>query len=962
MNENPIFTIGYGSRSLTDLLELLRGQRIEYLLDVRSRPYSKGRPEYAKAALEECLKNKGIRYLFMGDALGGMAEDQESGVPAQERPAFRQGIARLCKAHQQQLRVALLCGEARPELCHRAVLIGAALAELGIPVLHIDENTVLVPQEQVMDRLSALSGQEAGRGEERAADLAPDDDFIFPDMPDNDVPPPSDADMPQDVMGDEPEADSGLPGWAGSEGQAGVSDPRRPVLDLSRFRNSDPQTVLKQVFGYDGFRPLQAEVIAAVLAKEDALAIMPTGSGKSLCFQLPALLFPGLTVVVSPLIALMEDQVMQARELGLPAAFLNSTVPIQEYQAIMADVRAGGVKLLYAAPETLLQPVILQLLESVAVDCLTIDEAHCISEWGHDFRPEYRRLVDVRRRLPGAVCLAVTATATELVRRDIKASLGIDDAHQYLASFNRENLYLEVAAKNDAMDQSLAFLEDRRDQSGIIYCATRKQVDVLCEVLCARGVSALPYHAGLDAPTRMGNQRRFIRDDVRVMVATIAFGMGINKSNIRFVLHYDLPKNLESYYQQVGRAGRDGLRAECLLLFTHGDVQTYVSFIKKMDAAQQKPARLQLEAMVGYSESAVCRRIPLLGYFNESHPAANCGMCDNCCTEPKELSDVTVAAQKFLSCVKRTGEMFGMSHIIDVLRGSRSEKVLSRRHDGLSTYGIGMEHSKKQWQHLARQFIQQGLLIQDMEHGGLRLGQEAYQVFKGRQVMGVLPEPATPAFSSSGPSAMHDQAYDAQLFDLLRVRRKELAEAANVPPYVVFSDRSLVEMAAVFPQSPGTFAAIHGVGEAKLTKYADEFLPIIRDYCTQRGIVEQPAVAAPPPRPKPEGLGPRTLEVLALCESGQSIAQVCEMFKVKPATIVNHLWQAVMAGRSVRRDVLEAEITLPPDIRQRVLDAFAEHGPERLRPVYDALQGAVNYDDLHLMRLYVVLNRQGVVS
>ncbi|GAB6057401.1 DNA helicase RecQ [Desulfonatronum parangueonense] len=960
MSENPVYTIGYGSRSLADLLELLRKQRIEYLLDVRSRPYSKGRPEFSKAGLEERVKTGGIRYLFMGDALGGMADDQAAGVSARERPEFRQGIARLCKAHQQQLRVALFCGEAKPELCHRTVLIGAALAELDIPVQHIDENGVLVSQEQVMRRLSVSreQGQFGGLGQEHAGGQLPEDDFDAAGMPDLDVPPPSDADMPMDVMRDESDGDFGQSGWSGSEGQAGpVSDPQRPVLDLSRFRNSDPRTVLKQVFGYEDFRPLQAEVIASVLAKEDALAIMPTGSGKSLCFQLPALLFPGLTVVVSPLIALMEDQVMQARELGIPAAFLNSTVPIQEYQTIMADVRAGGIKLLYAAPETLLQPVILQLLESVAVDCLTIDEAHCISEWGHDFRPEYRRLVDVRRRLPKAVCLAVTATATELVRKDIKTTLGIDDAHQYLASFNRENLYLEVVPKTDAMGQLLAFLEGRRDQSGIIYCATRKQVDVLCEVLSARGLFALPYHAGLDAPTRMGNQRRFIRDDVRVIVATIAFGMGINKSNIRFILHYDLPKNLESYYQQVGRAGRDGLRADCLLLFTHSDVQTYVSFIKKMDPAQQKPARLQLEAMVGYGESAVCRRIPLLGYFNESHPATNCGMCDNCCTEPKELSDVTVAAQKFLSCVKRTGEMFGLSHIIDVLRGSRSEKVLSRRHDALSTYGIGLEHSKKQWQHLARQFIQQGLLIQDMEHGGLRLGQEAYQVFKGRQVMGVLPEPAAPAFPSSGPSARHDQAYDAQLFDLLRARRKELAESANIPPYMIFSDRTLVEMATVFPQSSGTFAAIHGVGEAKLARYADEFLPIIREYCTQRGIVEQPAVAAPPPRPKPEGLGPRTLEVLALYESGQSIAQICAMFKVKSATIVNHLWQAVLAGQSVRGDVLEDQITLPQDVRQRVLDAFAEHGPERLRPVFDALQGAVSYDDLHLMRLYVVLNR-----
>jgi ATP-dependent DNA helicase RecQ len=986
MNEIPIFTIGYGARSFADVLQLLRGQRIEYLVDVRSKPYSKGRPEYAKAALEDGLKAGGIRYLFMGDALGGITDDREAEGSDQgptqglaqgfaqdsaqelarksaresvrERPAFRHGIERLSKAHQQQLRVVLLCGEARPEQCHRALLIGAALADLGIPVLHIDENASLVSQEQVMARLSVSPHTEQSRdqdqGEEHAASRAsqppqaPHGGFGSTDMPD-DVPLPSDADMPAYEIEEE-----------ASVGDAGpVFNAKGPALDVSRLRASDPRTVLKQVFGYDDFRPLQAEVIAAVLAREDALAIMPTGSGKSLCYQLPALLFPGLTVVVSPLIALMEDQVMQARELGMPAAFLNSTVPAQEYQTIMEHVRAWKIKLLYAAPETLLQTPILNLLESVDVDCLTIDEAHCISEWGHDFRPEYRRLVDVRHRLGGAVCLAVTATATELVRKDIKASLGIDDAHQYLASFNRENLYLEVAPKTNALGQLLAFVEDRRDQSGIVYCATRKQVDLVSETLGSRGLSVLPYHAGLDGPIRMRNQRGFIRDDVRIMVATIAFGMGINKSNIRFVLHYDLPKNLESYYQQVGRAGRDGLRADCLLLFNHGDVSTYVSFIKKMEPAQQKPARMQLEAMLGYCESMICRRIPLLRYFNEVPEAEHCGMCDNCRAQPRDLSDVTVAAQKFLSCVKRTGEMFGMSHVIDVLRGSRSEKVLSRRHDNLSTYGIGLEYSRKQWQHLARQFIQQGLLIQDMEHGGLRLGREASAVFKGRQVMGAAPEPVAPAFSATGPSALHDQTYDAHLFDLLRARRKELAEAANIPPYMIFSDRSLVEMAAVFPQSSVAFAAIHGVGQAKLASYADAFLPMIREYCERHGIAEQPGAAGPPPRPKPASeLGARTLEVLALYESGQSVAQLCELFKVKLATIVNHLWQAVQAGRSFRAEPLEDEISLPPHTRQRVLDAFAEHGTQRLKPVHEALQGEVSYDDLHLMRLHVVLLAQ----
>ena len=965
MHPIPIFTIGYGSRTIEELLDLLRAHDIEYLLDVRSRPYSKRRPEYAKAALEQRLKANGPRYVFMGDDLGGLPDDSEECAapgPGKDNPrqspthspAFRRGLDRLRKAFAQQARVALLCCEAKPEHCHRALLIGTSLAAEDVPVVHIDEHGALVSQEEVLTRrdTSGLSEQPDGEGEmgetsmtdeTDGADEADPTDRFAP--PEDDAPPLTDADMPGNQDQDLEEA-----------ARPESVSPPLPLLDLSRFASADPATILKQVFGYDAFRPLQAEVIADVLARRDTLAIMPTGSGKSLCYQLPALMFPGLTVVVSPLIALMEDQVMQARELGLPAVFLNSTLPGYEYQTVLTDVRAGRVKLLYAAPETLLQPGILELLKSVAVDCLTIDEAHCISEWGHDFRPEYRRLLEVRRLLPAAVCLAVTATATELVRRDIKAALGIGDAQTHLAGFNRENLFLEVVPKTRAADQLMSFVQARADQAGIIYCATRKQVDVLSEMLRSSGHDALPYHAGLDAPTRMRHQRRFIRDDVRIMVATIAFGMGINKSDIRYVVHYDLPKNLESYYQQVGRAGRDGLRADCLLLFTYGDVQTTASFIRKMDPAQQKPARMQLEAMLGYAESTLCRRIPLLSYFNESYPDENCGMCDNCLTPRREPEDMTVAAQKFLSCVKRTGEMFGMTHVIDVLRGSRSEKVLSRGHDALSTYNIGLEYSKKQWQHLARQFIQQGLLSQDMEHGGLRLGPKAYEVFRGRKVLGVLPEPDHAAAPSSGPTG---RDHDPDLFALLRAKRKALAEAANVPPYVIFSDRTLVEMAALFPQSPGALAMIHGVGEAKLARYAEEFLPIIREYCTEQGIAEQfPSNQLPAPRKQMEGLGARTLEVLALHEQGRTIAQLCETFSVKPGTIINHLWQALQAGRPVRGDTLADQIALPPDTLDRALNAFAEHGPERLRPVFDALEGTVGYDDLHLVRLHVVLNGQ----
>ncbi|MCP4418320.1 MAG: ATP-dependent DNA helicase RecQ, partial [Chloroflexi bacterium] len=379
------------------------------------------------------------------------------------------------------------------------------------------------------------------------------------------------------------------------------------AMDLSAAR-----TLLKQVFGYDELRPLQPEVIQNVLNKKDSLAIMPTGSGKSICYQLPALMFSGLTVVVSPLISLMEDQVAQLRELGVTAVYLNSTLHPQQQDEIAAQVRAGIIKLLYAAPETLMRPGTMRLLQESAVDCLTIDEAHCISEWGHDFRPEYRQLVELRRRLPNAICLSVTATATDRVRQDIKRSLAIPDAGEFIASFDRPNLFLAVEPKMEGLRQTLSFLDAYREEAGIIYCSTRKQVDSLTSDLAANGWPVLPYHAGLDAATRQRNQHRFTREEAIVMVATVAFGMGIDKSNVRFIVHYDLPKNLESYYQQIGRAGRDGLPSNCLLLFSYSDVSTINYFISQKAPDQQQGARMRLDGILQFVETAVCRRKPLL--------------------------------------------------------------------------------------------------------------------------------------------------------------------------------------------------------------------------------------------------------------------------------------------------------------------------------------------------------------
>jgi len=598
---------------------------------------------------------------------------------------------------------------------------------------------------------------------------------------------------------------------------------------------SRAKTVLGDIFGYDEFRPLQREIIGNVLKKRDTLVIMPTGGGKSLCYQIPALIFKGLTIVVSPLISLMKDQVEQLTELGVPAVVLNSSLSNEEYSRNLERVKKNGVKLLYLAPEALLTPGMLSMLSSLQVDCLAIDEAHCISEWGHDFRPEYRQLVRVRSRFPFATCVALTATATPRVQEDIKNNLKFDASNEFIASFNRENLFIQVTPKNNPTSQTIEFLRKYPDQSGIIYCFSRRQVDDLYETLKSRGYSVRPYHAGLSNTKRTQNQELFIRDDVQIIVATIAFGMGINKPNVRFVIHFDLPKNIETYYQEIGRAGRDGLRAHCLLLFSYADIQKIKYFINQKDDHEQQVANIHLNSMLQFAETNGCRRIPLLTYFGEDYSTEKCDMCDNCLAGEKKLVDITIPAQKFLSCVKRADEIFGANHIIDVLRGSQSKKVLKFGHTTLSTYGIGKEYSRKQWFHLARQFIQKGLIVQDTKYGSLKLTEKAYDVLKGRElVFGILEEEHFP--DRKEKKKKYEYEHDHVLFEKLRKRRKELADKAGIPPYVIFPDKTLIEMAAFFPRSGESLLHIHGVGSVKYNKYGTIFMNIIDEYCQEHNI------------------------------------------------------------------------------------------------------------------------------
>jgi len=737
-----------------------------------------------------------------------------------------------------------------------------------------------------------------------------------------------------------------LSGWIASIAAAEPDLwPGEPDADEAALTLDEARRTLMHVFGYDTFRPLQADIIENMLAYRDSLAVMPTGSGKSICFQLPAVLFPGLTVVVSPLISLMEDQVMQLRQLGVPAACLNNTLSYSDYIAVVRNVRAGRIKLLYTSPETLLRPETLVMLDECRVDCLTIDEAHCISEWGHDFRPEYRQLVQVRRRLPRAVCLAATATATERVRRDIKQNLAIGDADEFVSSFDRENLFLSAAPRDDGLAQILSFLERHRGESGIIYCHTRKQVNSLTEQLIARGQSALPYHAGLDDATRRENQRRFTRDETSIIVATIAFGMGINKPNVRFVIHYNLPQDLESYYQQIGRAGRDGLPADCLLLSGADDVRTHNYLADKGAPDQRGAAAARLQAMIAFAETDGCRRRPLLAYFGEIDIPDTCGRCDNCLADPGERIDLTTVAQKFLSCIARTKQLFGASYIADILRGSRRKEILERGHDRLSTYAIGLEYSRKQWQQLARQFVGSGLLRQDMDHGSLILTDHGRAVLRGEAYMGTPPT----IERAVGRAIAHD--YDETLFEQLRVVRLDLARREDVPAFVVFSDATLREMAIYYPQTRESLGRMQGVGAIKLERYGDNFLPVIRDYCRERGLAERPKPTAADDRPRSSG---RRREIAELYRQGRDVAELTRMFGVKPQTIIGYLWDSVREGEAIPAEPLLAASALSPEDQARVLQSLAKLGSERLRPIYDDLQETVSYDELHLLRLYYV--------
>ena len=591
---------------------------------------------------------------------------------------------------------------------------------------------------------------------------------------------------------------------------------------------------LKATFGYNTFRPLQREICEATLAGRDVFALLPTGGGKSLCFQLPALLRPGLTVVVSPLIALMKDQVDQLTASGVAATFLNSSLDADESRRRLRGLHQGEYKLLYAAPERLMLEGWQENLKGWKVSCLAIDEAHCVSEWGHDFRPEYRQLARLRTALPNVPFMALTATATERVRTDIIAHLKLRDPATFVASFNRPNLTYRVTPKDQPLKQLIDFVRRREHESGIIYCASRAATERLAEALAGRGFPARAYHAGLSPEERTRNQERFLRDDTRIICATIAFGMGINKPNVRWVIHHDLPKNIEGYYQETGRAGRDGLPGDCLLLFSPGDIAKQSHFLNQMtDAQEQQVARAQLRQIVHYAESAGCRRSELLDYFGEKFALDNCGACDNC-LEPRATYDGTVAAHKFLSCIYRIRQAsqftVGQTHLIEVLTGADTEKIRRWVHDRLTTYGIGRDLTRSGWAAVGSELLRLGYItVAEGEYATLDLTAEGMEVLRQRT-------PVTLTKAMDLPVARRtvrrtgDVACDELLFERLRQLRKRLADERSVPAYVIFGDTTLRAMAREYPVTIRDMAGIFGLGEKKRAEFGETFAREIAAY------------------------------------------------------------------------------------------------------------------------------------
>jgi len=701
----------------------------------------------------------------------------------------------------------------------------------------------------------------------------------------------------------------------------------------------EAKNLLKEKFGYNEYRELQEEVISNVLNKKDTMAIMPTGAGKSICYQLPALIFEGLTIVISPLISLMKDQVEQMNELDIPAVYLNSSLSRKEYNANFKLVQKNEVKMLYLAPEAFMSKKMQKLLDDLSIECITIDEAHCISEWGHDFRPEYRQIASQRSRFKNAVWLALTATATPRVQDDIQESLGLKKNQKFLTSFNRENLYISVIPKNNPLDQTLEFIKRFPDQPGIIYCFSRKQVENLCEDLQRYGYSVRPYHAGLKDKERKDNQELFIRDDVQIIVATIAFGMGINKPNVRFVIHHDLPKSIESYYQEIGRAGRDGLDSDCMLLFSYDDISKVKFFAKQKDELEKQVAENQLNSLVEYAETNGCRRLPLLNYFGEDYNTKNCtGMCDHCKDKNTKEEDITKNADLFLRCIKESKEVYDISHIASILRASKTKKILDNGDNELETYGKGKYLSKLQWIDIARQLINQEFLELTSEENVILTKYGKKQLKSLSQILFLKNKKSKPRRRSKAQASKSNE----KLLEKLKVLRKRIADEQSVPPYIVMEDPALVFMAENKPMNRRDFEKVPGISKSKADKYYKKFTPTIKKYAEG----EEKSVA--------ESIYDRKvyMKIGEQYNKGIRIGEIGKDFELTYSQVLDHLFEYINSGGRLNNIDWLARSILGEEKMNRITKTFDNLGHDEIDTVYNHFKKEISKDHIKIIRLY----------
>ncbi|MEO5599780.1 MAG: DNA helicase RecQ [Cyclobacteriaceae bacterium] len=711
----------------------------------------------------------------------------------------------------------------------------------------------------------------------------------------------------------------------------------------------NPLTILEKQFGYAAFRLHQEAIIQSVLQKKDTFVLMPTGGGKSLCFQIPALLLDGLTIVISPLIALMKDQVDALRVNGIQAAYLNSSQTYQEQEAILNMARSKNLKLLYLAPEKLLSNnlAFLNTLRSFGISLIAIDEAHCISHWGHDFRPEYLMLAHLKKYFPEVPVIALTATADKLTQKDILEKLELQNPAIFISSFNRENIRYTVEPKVDSFSKLLDFLAARKDESGIIYCLSRKSTETLAADLATHGFNALAYHAGMEREQRSKNQEMFLRDEVRIIVATIAFGMGIDKSNVRYVVHMDLPKNIESYYQETGRAGRDGLDSEALLFYSFNDVSKLKRFALIENNAEQTDILLKkLDQMGRYGELVTCRRKYLLNYFDEN-TIDHCGNCDVCLTKV-ELFDASVLAQKVISAVSRLQERFGAGYVIDFLRGSNSVKM-QEEHKALKTFGVGADMSKEAWNKIIREMVERGYLMKtEGMYPLLRMSENSHAVLRGeKKVMLTKQKIKTEKWADGLQS---DIAYETGLFERLKDVRKELAAKENLAPYIVLSDATLIELSAYLPCSPDELSRISGFGQVKLEKYGKAFGHVVLAYCREHSLSSRINLRVPKKsrNVRPERENETKQKSFMLFMQGHSVEQVAALRKLSPVTIEGHLAFYVQQNK-ISLDQL-VDVARIPLIEQ----AIEKVGGKMLTPVKEVLGDAYSYSEIR----YVMASRE----